>query len=31
LVNTSVPHSTNNEGTDTRIHLFFKVPSDIDL
>lgn len=31
LVNTSVPHSTSNEGDNTRIHLFFKVPSDINL
>lgn len=28
LVNTSVPHSTSNDGTTTRIHLFFKVPLD---
>ena len=28
LVNTTVPHSTNNKGDDTRIHLFFKIPAD---
>lgn len=27
LVNTSVPHSTSNEGDNTRVHLFFKVPA----
>lgn len=27
LVNTSVPHSTSNNGDSTRIHLFFKVPA----
>lgn len=31
FVNTSVPHSTSNDGDDIRTHLFFKVPSDIDL
>lgn len=31
LVNTSVPHSTSNDGNSTRIHLFFKVPADIKL
>jgi len=31
LVNTSVPHSTSNDGDQTRIHLFFKVPADIKL
>lgn len=28
LVNTSVPHSTSNDGNNTRIHIFFKVPVD---
>jgi hypothetical protein len=31
LVNTAVPHSTSNEGNQTRIHLFFKVPASIQL
>lgn len=31
LVNTKVPHSTSNDGNSIRTHLFFKVPSDIDL
>lgn len=28
LVNTSVPHSTINNGESTRVHLFFKIPAD---
>ena len=31
LVNTAVPHSTSNDGDKTRIHLFFKIPADINL
>jgi hypothetical protein len=31
LVNTSVPHSTCNDGDQTRIHLFFKIPADTKL
>lgn len=31
LVNTSVPHSTSNEGDNTRVHLFFKIPADQQL
>lgn len=27
LVNTSVPHSTSNDGNGTRVHLFFKIPA----
>lgn len=29
LVNTSIPHSTYNQGDNIRIHLFFKIPSKI--
>jgi len=28
LVNTTVPHSTSNEGNTNRTHLFFKIPID---
>lgn len=28
LINTSVPHSTSNEGDSFRVHLFFKIPAE---
>ncbi len=28
LINTTIPHGTDNRDNDTRIHLIFKIPSD---